>query len=81
MIHPWHDVTPGEGLPSKFNAVIEIPMGSSVKYELDKQTGLIKLDRILYSAVYYPANYGFIRWTSWFCVRKPLPRLHLCRPA
>ena len=63
MIHPWHDVTPGEGLPTQFNAVIEIPMGSSVKYELDKQTGLIKLDRILYSAVYYPANYGFIPQT------------------
>lgn len=63
MIHPWHDVTPGEGLPTEFNAVIEIPMGSSVKYELDKQTGLIKLDRILYSAVYYPANYGFIPQT------------------
>ncbi|MBI1325599.1 inorganic diphosphatase [bacterium] len=63
MIHPWHDVTPGEGLPTQFNVVIEIPMGSSVKYELDKQTGLIKLDRILYSAVYYPANYGFIPQT------------------
>ena len=63
MIHPWHDVTPGEKLPSEFNVVIEIPMGSSVKYELDKRTGLIKLDRILYSAVYYPANYGFIPQT------------------
>ncbi|HEX6880607.1 MAG TPA: inorganic diphosphatase [Terriglobales bacterium] len=63
MIHPWHDITPGEGLPSEFNAVIEIPFGSSVKYELDKQSGLIKLDRVLYSAVYYPANYGFIPQT------------------
>jgi inorganic pyrophosphatase len=63
MIHPWHDVTPGEKLPSEFIAVIEIPMGSSIKYELDKQTGLLKLDRILYSAVYYPANYGFIPQT------------------
>jgi inorganic pyrophosphatase len=63
MIHPWHDVTPGEGLPSEFNAIIEIPFGSSVKYELDKQSGLIKLDRVLYSAVYYPANYGFIPQT------------------
>lgn len=63
MIHPWHDVTPGEKLPSEFVAVIEIPMGSSIKYELDKQTGLLKLDRILYSAVYYPANYGFIPQT------------------
>ena len=63
MIHPWHDVTPGEGLPKEFNAIIEIPMGSSVKYELDKRTGLLKLDRMLYSAVYYPANYGFIPQT------------------
>jgi inorganic pyrophosphatase len=63
MIHPWHDVTPGEDIPQEFNAVIEIPFGSSVKYELDKESGLIKLDRILYSAVYYPANYGFIPQT------------------
>jgi inorganic pyrophosphatase len=62
-MHPWHDVTPGEGLPREFSAVIEIPLGSSVKYELDKLTGLIKVDRILYSAVYYPANYGFIPQT------------------
>lgn len=63
MIHPWHDVTPGEGIPNEFASVIEIPSGSSVKYELDKQSGLIKLDRVLYSAVYYPANYGFIPQT------------------
>jgi len=63
MIHPWHDVTPGEGIPNEFNCVIEIPFGSSVQYELDKASGLIKLDRVLYSAVYYPANYGFIPQT------------------
>lgn len=63
MIHPWHDVTPGESLPQEFNAIVEIPMGSSVKYELDKRTGLLKVDRILYSAVFYPANYGFIPQT------------------
>src|SRR5437588_8690283 len=63
MTHAWHDVTPGEHLPAEFTAVIEIPMGSSVQYELDKETGLLKLDRILYSAVYYPANYGFIPQT------------------
>lgn len=62
-MHAWHDVTPGEGLPAEFTAVIEIPMGSSVKYELDKETGMLRLDRILYSAVYYPANYGFIPQT------------------
>ena len=63
MIHPWHDVTPGSKLPQEFNTVIEIPFGSSVKYELDKTSGLIKLDRVLYSAAYYPANYGFIPQT------------------
>lgn len=63
MTHAWHDVTPGARLPGEFTAVIEIPMGSSVKYELDKETGLIRLDRMLYSAVHYPANYGFIPQT------------------
>jgi inorganic pyrophosphatase len=63
MIHPWHDVTPGENIPQEFSSIIEIPFGSSVKYELDKASGLIKLDRVLYSAVYYPANYGFIPQT------------------
>lgn len=60
MTHPWHDVVPGENLPREFRMVVEIPMGSKVKYELDKETGLLKLDRMLYSAVHYPANYGFI---------------------
>lgn len=63
MFHPWHDVTPGENLPRVFNALIEIPMGSSIKYELDKATGLMRMDRVLYSAVYYPANYGFVPQT------------------
>jgi inorganic pyrophosphatase len=63
MTHAWHDISPGDSLPQEFQAVIEIPFGSSVKYELDKQSGLIKLDRVLYSAVYYPANYGFIPQT------------------
>src|SRR5579872_1805780 len=63
MIHAWHDVAPGSKVPAEFNSVIEIPFGSSVKYELDKKSGLIKLDRMLYSAVYYPANYGFIPQT------------------
>jgi inorganic pyrophosphatase len=60
MNNPWHDLSPGEHVPREFNAVIEIPLGSSVKYELDKTTGMLRVDRILYSAVYYPANYGFI---------------------
>ena len=63
MNHPWHDLTPGEHIPKEFQAVIEIPLGSSVKYELDKPSGMIRMDRVLYSAVYYPANYGFIPQT------------------
>lgn len=63
MSHPWHDISPGERVPRDFTAVVEIPMGSNVKYELDKKSGLLKLDRVLYSAVYYPANYGFIPQT------------------
>jgi inorganic pyrophosphatase len=59
--HPWHDVDPGS--PSAFTAVVEIPLGSSNKYELDKVSGLLKLDRVLHSAVFYPANYGFIPQT------------------
>ncbi len=56
-------MSPGSKLPQEFNTIVEIPFGSSVKYELDKTSGLIKLDRVLYSAVYYPANYGFIPQT------------------
>src|SRR5262249_1999786 len=63
MAHPWHDVVPGEHLPARFMVVLEIPAGSNVKYELDKETGLLRMDRVLYSAVHYPANYGFIPQT------------------
>src|SRR5947209_7070685 len=58
--HPWHDITLPEDLGHWFPAFIEIPKGSKVKYELDKATGLLRVDRVLYSAVHYPANYGFI---------------------
>ena len=59
------------------NAIIEIPMGSKAKYELDKETGFLKLDRVLFSAVHYPANYGFIPQT--YCDDKdPLDILVLC---
>ncbi|XP_045817031.1 soluble inorganic pyrophosphatase PPA1-like [Trifolium pratense] len=58
--HPWHDLEIGEEDPSVFNCVIEIGQGSEVKYELDKKSGLTKVDRILYSSVVYPHNYGFI---------------------
>jgi inorganic pyrophosphatase len=60
VVHPWHDLDPGDGIPEQFQCVIEIPLGSNVKYELDKPSGMIRVDRLLYSAVYYPANYGFI---------------------
>nr|GMC99100.1 soluble inorganic pyrophosphatase-like [Ipomoea batatas]GMD00854.1 soluble inorganic pyrophosphatase-like [Ipomoea batatas] len=58
--HPWHDLEIGPGAPAVFNCVVEIGKGSKVKYELDKASGLIKVDRILYSSVVYPHNYGFI---------------------
>lgn len=63
MINSWHDVPIGADLPRELNAVIEIPKGSKVKYELDKATGMLKVDRVLYSSVMYPANYGFIPQT------------------
>jgi len=56
----WHDIAPERVSPEDFIAVIEIPRGSKTKYELDKQTGLLKLDRILHTSTHYPANYGFI---------------------
>lgn len=58
--NPWHHVSYGNNVPEVVNAIIEIPEGSKGKYELDKTSGLLKLDRVLFSAVHYPANYGFI---------------------
>jgi len=61
VAHPWHDLpNPVGEIERAFSAVIEIPKGSRVKYEIDKATGLLRVDRILFSAVHYPANYGFI---------------------
>lgn len=80
----WHDISPKVITKEKFTAVIEIPKGSKVKYELDKTTGLLRMDRILYTSTHYPANYGFIlgrmqrtatRWTYLCFARK---RLRLC---
>lgn len=62
-MNPWHDVDPGKDVPKYVSAVIEVPKGSKVKYELDKRSGLIRVDRILFSSVHYPANYGFIPQT------------------
>lgn len=77
IAHPWHEVSPGEDIPNYVNAVIEIPKGSKAKYEIDKDSGLIKLDRVLFSSVMYPANYGFIPKT--YCDDKdPLDILVIC---
>ena len=56
----WHDISESRIKPHDFTAVIEIPKGGKNKYEMDKETGLLKLDRVLYTATHYPANYGFI---------------------
>jgi inorganic pyrophosphatase len=61
--HPWHGVHPGDRAPSTVNALIEIPQGSRSKYEVDKSTGLLRLDRVIYSSFQYPINYGFIPQT------------------
>ncbi|UPL49372.1 inorganic diphosphatase [Hymenobacter sublimis] len=75
--NPWHDVERGEDAPKVVNGIIEIPKGSKGKYELDKDSGLLKLDRVLFSAVHYPAAYGFIPKT--YCDDKdPLDILVLC---
>lgn len=58
--HPWHDIPRGSEAPDIVNAIIEIPQGTKAKYEVDKETGMLRLDRILFSALHYPANYGFI---------------------
>jgi inorganic pyrophosphatase len=76
FMHPWHDVELGKDAPSIVSAVIEIPKGSKLKYEMDKASGLIKVDRVLFSSVVYPANYGFIPRT--YCEdRDPLDVLVL----
>src|SRR5678815_1890649 len=60
VLHPWHGAGYGDKMPDVVNAIIEIPQGSRTKYEVDKQTGLLKLDRVVYSSFHYPVNYGFI---------------------
>jgi len=76
-LNPWHLVSSGNNLPEIVNSIIEIPKGSKAKYELDKKSGLLKLDRVLFSAVHYPANYGFIPQT--YCEdNDPLDILVIC---
>jgi inorganic pyrophosphatase len=60
VLHPWHGAEYGDKSPVIVNALIEIPQGSKTKYEIDKTTGLLKLDRVIYSSFHYPVNYGFI---------------------
>ena len=76
----WHDIPPAYVNPDDFAAIIEIPKGSKCKYELDKSTGLLKLDRILYTSTHYPANYGFIPRT-YADDGDPLDVLVLCSEA
>ena len=73
----WHKISPKRISPDDFIAVIEIGKGSKIKYELDKETGLIKMDRILYTSTHYPANYGFIPRT-YSDDNDPLDVLVLC---
>jgi inorganic pyrophosphatase len=63
VLHPWHGVPFGEQAPRIVNAIIEIPQGSRAKYEIDKESGLLQLDRVIHSSFYYPSNYGFIPQT------------------
>ena len=58
--HPWHDISFGDESPQIVQSIIEISRGSKAKYEVDKESGLLKLDRVLHAAFYYPINYGFI---------------------
>jgi inorganic pyrophosphatase len=75
--HPWHQVSPGKEAPETVTAVIEIPKGTRGKYEVDKTTGLIKLDRVIQTSMVYPANYGFIPQS--YCGDKdPLDILVIC---
>jgi inorganic pyrophosphatase len=63
VLHPWHGAHYGKKAPAIVNGLIEIPQGSRAKYEIDKETGLLKLDRVVYSSFHYPINYGFIPQT------------------
>jgi inorganic pyrophosphatase len=77
VLHPWHGATFGENAPIEVKALIEISQGSRTKYEIDKATGLLKLDRVIYSSFHYPVNYGFIPQTlGWD--GDPLDILVLC---
>jgi inorganic pyrophosphatase len=75
--HPWHGIDPGKEAPVIVRCYIEIPKWSKGKYEIDKESGILKLDRVLFSSVHYPANYGFIPQT--YCDdHDPLDILVIC---
>ncbi|HZH95092.1 MAG TPA: inorganic diphosphatase [Flavisolibacter sp.] len=63
VLHPWHGAGYGDSAPAQVNGLIEIPQGSRSKYEIDKETGLLRLDRVIHSSFHYPVNYGFIPQT------------------
>lgn len=63
VLHPWHGVLPGDQAPHIVNSIIEIPKGERAKYEIDKHSGLLKMDRVIHSSFHYPINYGFIPQT------------------
>jgi inorganic pyrophosphatase len=63
LMNVWHDIPVGKKVPEQINVIVEIPKGSHNKYEVDKETGLVMLDRVLYSPMFYPADYGFIPQT------------------
>ncbi len=65
MGNPWHDISVGKKSPKVINMIVEIPRDSSIKYELDKDSGLLKLDRYLFSPMHYPGDYGFVPQTLW----------------
>lgn len=75
-MNPWHDVNVGQDAPEFVNAVIEVPKNTRAKYELDKKSGLLRLKRVIFSSMYYPANYGFIPKT-WSGDKDPLDILVL----
>ncbi|WP_447640358.1 MULTISPECIES: inorganic diphosphatase [Chitinophagaceae] len=76
VLHPWH-IAVGKDAPKTVRAVIEIPKGSRMKYELHKETGLLKLDRVIYSSIHYPMNYGLVPQT-YFDDNDPLDILVMC---
>lgn len=78
MSNIWHDISPKRISAERFIAVIEIPKGCKNKYEMDKETGMLKLDRVLYTSTHYPANYGFIPRT-YADDKDPLDVLVICQ--